>query len=146
MDNLHRQFSLLRKMGSIYLDKHLNQYGLSHNYSTYLLHICKTEGIRQDHLSDHLRVNRSTIKRAIDHLVNHNYVTREVYAMDKRKYCLYPTQKAFDILDEIRRLKKEWDDIITEDLSDEEKRLAYKINEKMLMTSKLYVKENLQNK
>jgi DNA-binding MarR family transcriptional regulator len=133
-------------MGSIYLDNHLNEYNLSHNYSTYLLHICKTEGVRQDHLSDHLRVNRSTTKRAIDHLVSHGYVTREVYEQDKRKYCLYPTKKAYDILDEIRRLKKEWDDIITEDLSEEEKTLVYKINEKMLKTSKKYVKENLQNK
>ena len=146
MDNLHSCFSLLRKMGSIFMDKHLNEYGLSYNYSTYLWHICKTEGIRQDHLSDHLRVNRSTTKRAIDHLESHGYVTKEVYELDKRKYCLYPTQKAYDILDEIKHLKKEWDDIITEDLSDEEKEFAYKINEKMLKTSKLYVKENLQNK
>lgn len=146
MDNLHRQFSLLRKMGSIYLDHHLDAYGLSHNYSTYLLHICKTEGVRQDHLADHLRVNRSTTKRAIDHLVSFGYVTREVYELDKRKYCLYPTDKAYDILDEIRRLKKEWDSIITEELSDDEKKLVYDLNEKMLKTSKLYVKENLQNK
>ena len=56
----------------------------------------------------------------LDHLESHGYVTREVYELDKRKYCLYPTQKAYDILDEIRRLKKEWDDIITEDLNEEE--------------------------
>lgn len=146
MDNLHRYFSLLRKMGSIYLDNHLAEFGLSYNYSTYLTHICKTEGIRQDHLSDHLRVNRSSAKRAIDHLVSYGYVTREVYELDKRKYCLYPTEMATDILGEINRLKGEWDDIITSDLSEEEKKAIYKLNEKMLKTSKLYVKENLQNK
>lgn len=146
MDNLHRSFSLLKKMGSIYMDKHLAEYGLTHNYSTYLIHICRTEGIRQDHLSDHLRVNRSTSKRAVEHLEKLGYITREVYSEDKRKYCLYPTQKATDIHDEIIRLKQEWDKILTEYLNEEEVNMLYKLNNKVLATSKKYVKENLQNK
>lgn len=140
MKNLHRDFSLLRKMGSIYMDKHLVKYALNHDYSVYLMHICHSKGIRQDHLKDHLRVNRSTIKRAIDHLEDNGYITKEVYESDKRKYCLFPTDKALEIIDDISRLKQEWNNIITADLSQDQIDLVYKMNKIMLDAANAHIK------
>ncbi|MCH4886404.1 MarR family transcriptional regulator [Acidaminobacter sp. JC074] len=146
MENLHRYIGLLNSRARRYFDHHLSEYALDHNYSTYIIHIVKIEGIRQDQLADHLGVNRSSVKRAIEHLEKHGYATRKVYEFDKRKYTLHPTQKAHDMFDKIMQLKREWNDILTEGFSDDERELISSMILDMNKNAKEHIKNEIKAK
>lgn len=67
---------------------------LDRNYYT-LLVICRNEsGLTQKELSSMLEVDKVTMSRKIDHLVNLGYITREAHVDDRRTILLKATPKA----------------------------------------------------
>ena len=65
-------------------------------------------------------INKSNVTRALAYLEQHGYVRREQSETDKRVLLVYPTEKALNELPRIRSILKDWNEYITEDITEEE--------------------------
>ena len=98
---------------------------------SYVFHICKNPGISQDALSQLLYVNKSNVTRQISMLETAGFVNRKTCESDRRVIEVYPTQKALDLMPRIRLIMREWNEYLTEDMNEEEKKVAFDIIQKL---------------
>ena len=71
----------------------------------------------QDQLAKHICIDKSGVTRHLAYLEKKGYVERRSDQHDKRAICVYPTQKMLDILPEVKKIVKDWNDYLTKDIS-----------------------------
>ena len=115
--------------------------GLNGYQGTYILQICRQPGISQDALADAIYVHKSNVTRQLNLLEEHGFIRREISASDRRVTEVYPTDKAWEILPQVRQTLEEWNTYLTEDLSENEKAVFHEMLERVAQKAKRYVDE-----
>ena len=131
MDSIMKYISRIHRCFRQWQSDKMNDQGINGVQQNYLFHIAMKPGISQEQLSDHIMVNKSNVARQLSTLENEGWITRQTSAQDKRVYEVYPTDKTKDMMPEIMNLMKQWNSLITEDLTDEEKELLFKLMPKI---------------
>jgi DNA-binding MarR family transcriptional regulator len=62
-----------------------------------VVRICENPGISQEELSNMIKVDRTTVAKAIKKLVEKNYIEKISNENDRRAWKLYPTKKALEV-------------------------------------------------
>lgn len=105
-------------------------------YHAYVLAICVGPGRSQDELAASLCINKSTIARGIEWLLENGYVRRESKTDDKRCLLIYPTEKMLEIYPRIKSIADSWNDILAKGISDEELDITYSVLMRMAERAK----------
>lgn len=97
----------------------------------FVTRICEKPGLNLIELSGILRVDKTTTTKAIQKLIEENYVRRERDDSDKRMWRLYPTSKALEMYPFIIR-EENWNiDACYAGFSTEEREMAYNLIRRM---------------
>ncbi|PPK79313.1 DNA-binding MarR family transcriptional regulator [Lacrimispora xylanisolvens] len=107
-----------------YLDKVLKQYDLSSGSFRYLFVMEKNEGLCQSRISELIGHDKAMSARTISRLTEVGYVVKIEDQLDSRAYKLYLTDKARLILPQIREEINKLIELITGDLTAEEKEIT----------------------
>jgi DNA-binding MarR family transcriptional regulator len=105
----------------IFLDKVLKNYNLSSGSLPYIFNLEKNEGITQNKLSKEIGNDKAMSARTITKLIELEFVYKKQDEKDGRAYNLYLTEKAKELIPKIRKDIREVVDIVTEDLTEQEK-------------------------
>lgn len=116
----------------IFLDRALKKYELSSGSISYIFTLEKNEGISQNKLSKEIGNDKSMSARTITKLIELDFVYKKQDENDSRAYNLFLTPKATELIPKIRHDIKSVLDLITEDLTDEEKIITTKSLKKIL--------------
>lgn len=116
----------------IFLDKILKKYELSSGSIPYIFNLEKNEGISQNKLSKEVGNDKAMSARTIAKLIELEFVYKEQDERDSRAYNLYLTAKAKELIPEIRKDIRNLVDLVTEDLTEEEKLITTKSLKKIL--------------
>lgn len=104
-----------------YLDRALKKYDLSSGSFRYLFILEKNEGICQNRISEQIGNDKAMSARIIAKLIKLGYVVRKEDKNDSRAYKLYLTEKAKQVIPKIREEIALLIDMLTQDLTEEEK-------------------------
>lgn len=129
--SIARWISLLHRYGHIYVGRKLKKYNISKGQYIFLNALYKKDGIRQEQLSDHLKIDKSTTAKAIKKLENDGFIIREVDTKDKRAYNVYLTEEALKMKPMVRKAMMDWTDILFLGFSEEEKETSIALLERM---------------
>lgn len=130
----------------IYLDKVLKEYELSSGSYPYLLTLRENEGISQNKISKELGYDKAMSARTITKLIKLGYIDRKEDEADSRAYRLYLTQKAKDVIPKVLEEIYKLVNLITKDLSEEEKVITINSLNKILNDIKtLKLEEEKEN-
>jgi len=116
----------------IYLDRVLKKYELSSGSISYIFTLEKNEGISQNKLSKEIGNDKAMSARTITKLIEIDFVYKKQDERDSRAYNLYLTEKAKELIPKIREDIKTIVDMVTEDLTEEEKNITTKSLKKIL--------------
>ena len=116
----------------IFLDKALKKFGLTSGSIPYIFTLEKNEGITQNKLSKEVGNDKAMSARTITKLIEASFVHKEQDEKDSRAYNLYLTEKAKKLIPIIRGEIQGIVDLITEDLTEEEKAITKKSLQKIL--------------
>jgi DNA-binding MarR family transcriptional regulator len=130
--NLIMLNSKLYRSTQSYLDRALKKYDLSSGSFRYLFILEKNEGICQNRVSEQIGNDKAMSTRIIAKLIKLEYVVRNEDKKDSRAYNLYLTEKAKCILPKIKEEIALLIDIITQDLTEEEKQITLTSLKKIL--------------
>jgi len=144
IENMH--FIILNnkifRNNQIHLDKVLKKFELSSGSMPYLFILEKNEGVSLHELSRKIGNDKAMTTRTIKRLIELDYVYKVGKEGDCRAYQLYLTEKAKGVLPEIHGEIQEMVDLITEDLSQEEKEVTLSSMRKIFRrTQQLRVEE-----
>lgn len=122
--------SVIHRTHHIYIDEQMKRFGLSSGQLFTLLHLAHEQGITQETLVHRFRVDKGTVARAVRRLEDAGYISRTIDPDDRRAVRIYLTDRGEEIIPEIVRIDREWEEKVFAGLTDEERREA----EKKLMT------------
>ena len=127
MPALMYHLTKISRVAAQYRTEQLAPLGLKACHGSYLFAICRCPGITQDQLARRIFINKSNVARQLAVLEESGFVERRPSPEDKRAMTVYPTQKALDVLPEISRIFREWESMVAQDLTEEERALAVKM-------------------
>lgn len=129
--SIGRWISILYRYRQNYIGKKLEPYHIGSGQFFFLIVLSKKNGISQEELSDHLKIDKATTAKAIQKLEDEGYVDRIIDAKDKRAYQVYLTDKALKVIPIINEAVKDWERMITTGLSENESVIIEQILSKM---------------
>ena len=138
MAAIMRKMNIISRCESIYRTQQLEE-ELPGIFHSYVLAICRKPGMSQDKLARHLCINKSNVTRHLAKLEQKGYIDRRVSEEDKRELLVYPTQHMLDLYPEVVHITKEWNALVSEDVTEEELKVFHRVLDKMLEKSKAIV-------
>ena len=141
MSQIIRDITEISRCGAQYRTDRLAPMGLKACHASYLTEICDCPGISQEKLAGRICINKSNVARQAAVLEEEGFITRIPSPSDKRVLQLYPTQKALDIMDDIRGILVCWEDCIGQDLSEAEKQVLSGLLAKMKTRAAAYMED-----
>lgn len=123
--------SILYRYGQSHVNKKLEDFNIGSGQYIFLSYLYRKDGINQEEISEHLRIDKATTAKAIKKLENEGYITRSTDLKDKRAYKVYITQKALDIKSDFVNAIKSWNEILSSGITTEEKESVLKLLQKM---------------
>jgi len=123
--------SLLNKYSHIFIEKKLHYLKLTKTQVIFILHIKQKNGIYQDKLAQMLKMNKSTVTRAINHLEKLGYVNKTIDKYNKKANILELTDLGNQIYHDVEKVLNEWIEIITKGFNEQEVQMAISIITKM---------------
>ena len=140
-----RSISQTTRAYALFKEQRLGKYGLSGNQSLYLRTVIQQPGITQDELAEKLIFNKSSVSRQIAALENAGLVRQERSASDKRNLLVFPTEKGEALLPAIVETSQAYFDLITRDLSEEERRLLDALCTKICQRAKEAIRDHAKD-
>ena len=113
--------SILYRHEQVFLNRRLKGYKLGRGQFSVLNALLHHDGENQDTLSQTLRIDKGTTARSVQKLEENGYVRREVMAKDRRSNRIFVTDQARAIHQEIHEILREWNSLLTANLTDEER-------------------------
>ena len=121
MQSLNRLISTVSRCAALWRTERLAGTGIGPHDQPYLFYICHHPGVSQDELGRALYVNKSSVTRHVAHLEAEGFITRSPAENDRRVMQVYPTEKGMDLLPLLRQVSGEWNAILTDGFSEEER-------------------------
>lgn len=125
-----------------YTSEVFKKYSLGSGTYPYLMILYNKEGISQNQISKELAVDKALSARVIKKLIDLDYVRKETNSKDSRAYCLYLTDKAKSIIPAMKEELANWNEIMTQNLTEEEKDNITDLLSRVLGNIKKYKLEN----
>lgn len=136
MNDIYRYFNIITKHSNVFLDSKLAKFELCSGHRIFIRKIIEKPGITRDSFKHIAHVHPSNITRAIDYLEEKGFIIKELKEEDKRICLLYPTEKLDEVYKVLIEAEKEWTDIITKGLNEEQLEIYNKF---LLLSTELSV-------
>lgn len=126
-DSYLKNFSIIHRFSIMYHLRSMKEFNISGHQMGYIMYVCKEPGLSQEDLASYLQLNKGSVAKGIRNLVQEGYIRREPNEQDRRAYCLFPTEKANQIISEVELALHRFNEILTADMTDEERELFVKL-------------------
>lgn len=132
-DNRHigKYISQLYRKGSVFINKEVSKYGISSGQFMFLLEVYIQDGRNQEEISEKLKIDKGTTARALKKLEEQGFITRVKDEYDKRSNKVYLTDKAKEIRENVFDVLRDWNNMISKSLTEEEEETMEKLLEKV---------------
>ena len=130
-ESIGRIIACIHRHARMYFEKELAPFNLGSGALPVLRALLHHDGVTQQKLTERLHVDKATTTRTIGKLIKSGYVRREHDPEDKRAYRLFVTEKARETAPEIRRVQQSWTTILSEGFTEEEKKQAFALLNRM---------------
>ena len=135
-----RYINIVSRCAAIWRADKLEGTELGDQHHSYIFVVCRHPGISQDSIARRLFLNKSNVTRSLAYLEEHGFVTRERDPEDRRQTLVYPTEKALEILPQVREIIKGWNSYITEGFTEEELEMYLSMTERIAERAAEYAK------
>ncbi len=115
-----------------YVDNLLEDYRLNHSEANLLVYLYKDgDGINQNELKENLAVDKATVSRAINSLIEKKYLKKKKSPADGRVNLIYLTEKSMSVQEEINKIYQQWFQIFIDEIGEKETERVINNIEKM---------------
>jgi DNA-binding MarR family transcriptional regulator len=132
IESMGRYISILYRSGKMYINSKCEKYNIGNGQYLFLLFLSHSEGVTQEEMSCKLFIDKGTTAKAVKRLEDEGYIKRQVDDKDKRAYKVYLTEEGRKVTTEISKVLNDWNNTLTSDFNEEEKKIALNLLQRML--------------
>jgi DNA-binding MarR family transcriptional regulator len=127
--------------------KYYNQFAMRNlqefeiGYAEYgvLMYLAANENTNQEAIAQHYSIDKGAIAKTMKKLESKCYVDRQINKKNQREKLITLTELGRTIIEEMRTLQKEWNDILLQGITPEEKEIFIKLTEKVFQNASNYI-------
>lgn len=138
--SIGKWISIIDRYSQTYIEREYRDSDLGQGQIHLLLTLFQQDGVSQDTLSKQLKLDKTTVTRAIKKLDKSGYITRVPSSQDRRVNLVYLTNKAKCIHQEIVSTMLKWTDILSEGFTFEDKELFLNMLKRTAANAVTYIK------
>jgi DNA-binding MarR family transcriptional regulator len=127
--------SIIYRNRIIYLNAELKKFGITASGFSVLMYLSQEQNVIQDDIARGFRIDKSAIARAVQKLENAGFVRRIVEPSNRRASHLFLTEKGNEIIPEIVRIDKLWEEMALAGASEEKRSQVYSLLGRMVQNS-----------
>ncbi len=142
MPALMHHITAISRCAAAYRQEQLAPLGLKAIHASYLATLLRTPGLTQEQLAKRVYVNKSNAARQVAVLEEAGFVRRSLSDEDKRAMLVYPTEKAYEAWPQIRQIFRDWEALVAQDLTEEQRQLLIEMLAKMRDKAALWMEEH----
>lgn len=131
-DSLGYYVSTISKYVHTYINREVNPYGINFHQARIIRLLCDNEGINQEMLTEMMKLDKITISKLLDPLVQQGYVDKRKNEQDKRIKNLYPTESGRRLEAPLNEVLKKTTEVLEKGFSVDEKTEVRVLLNKML--------------
>ena len=128
MDNL----SVILRYCRNFFEKRLKELDLTFGEQVIIMFLSKNEDVNQDTISKKYMIDKGMVAKTLNKLEAKGFILREQNPNNKRENIISLTQKGADILNNIKSIIDEWNEILYEGISEDEIAFIKKLTNKMV--------------
>ena len=117
---LGKYISLIHRQANVFFTKEFSKFGFGSGQYMFMIHLYKNDGISQEKLSELVNIDKGTTAKAIKKLEELNFIIRSKDTNDKRVNRIFLTEKALNIKDDFFSVLTNWENSLTNTLTEEE--------------------------
>jgi DNA-binding MarR family transcriptional regulator len=133
-----RLITHLNRLRKRFMSDRLKSYGLGGSMYMFILSLDRNPGASQDFLVERFFMDKGNVARSAKRLEELGYIRREIDPGDRRQYMLYLTGSGKELIPVIRSYLTEWSECLSANFSDEERRTATELLERMAENSRQF--------
>ena len=141
MPTLMGKINIISRCARLYRNDKLKKYGIRGTMDVIILQVCKNPGISQDEIASHSCIDKSNVARKIAKLEKEGYIYRTPSEKDRRVQNVFPEEKAMQLYYEIKGILSDWNEYITQGMSEEEAKTALALLDTIYEKSRKYAAE-----
>lgn len=146
MPRFMKMLNNISRSQAIYRHSKISAEDLQTGHYAFVLAICREPGRSQEELARELCINKSTVTRNLNYLVEREYITRIPLPNDKRQFSVYPTEKMLAVLPEIRQVSAEWMALLSEGIPQDELAIFDSVLARMQVRAGQIIENQEENK
>lgn len=139
MSLIMRNIGVSWRCANLYRTAKFEHAGFGCYQYSYLLNVCRYPGISQDGLAKLIYIHKSTVARQLAALEEKGFVERRPDPEDKRLLRVYPTEKAMAVQDMITGVLQDWDALVTDEFTAEERETLERLTHRLAERAKRVV-------
>lgn len=116
-----KYISIIQRLNNMYYANELSSYQIGCGQQFFLLQIFKNPGMNLQELASFGHFDKATATRAVKKLEEEGYVLTETGTEDKRVRRIYATNKAKPVVEKTWECVEDWENIILEGFTKEER-------------------------
>lgn len=120
---LDRWFFVIHRFRHAFLRERFSELDLETRLLPFIMLLSTREGVRQEDLSTHTGLDKTTVAHAVKRLVQLGYVSRERNPEDRRCYRLALTVSGRDLVPQVRDAMQDWHAGVLAAFSEEERNM-----------------------
>lgn len=103
---LFRTIGAISRQSTTSANQQVKPYGLDNNLFQYLMRIVENEGITQVELTNLIKVDKTTLSRALQKLERHGYLVKVPNPANKKYKLLYPTDSGREVYNQLYQVEQ----------------------------------------
>ncbi|GEN94200.1 MarR family winged helix-turn-helix transcriptional regulator [Pediococcus ethanolidurans] len=128
---LYRLIGSISRQSTTSVNQQVSQLGLDNNLFVYLMRIVENEGLSQVALVTMVRVDKTTLSRALNKLIAEGYIDKVTDPQNKKFKNLYPTKEGKEVYNHLYRIEQAYIQNALKDVSPSEQLTLGKTLEKI---------------
>lgn len=146
MAKFMKMLNNISRSQAIYRSNKITAKDMQSSHFAFALAICRVPGRSQEEIAQELCVNKSTVARNLNYLEEKRYILRKPLPNDKRQFSVYPTDKMLKVLPEIRNASREWIELLSEGIPQNELDIFNSVLSRMQERAREIIEKQEENK
>ncbi len=132
---LTHNFSIISRYSSIYAIRKLHKFDIGYAEFGVLMYLMAHDNVNQDTIARYYMIDKGAVTKTLQKLESKNFIERHVNMENQREKIIRLSLHGQKVVEEMKSIRKEWDDILLKGISKEEYDLLIKITHKLLQNA-----------
>lgn len=143
--NIVHDLAIISRYSNLFAMRNLQKFDIGYAEYGVLMYLAANENTNQEAIAQHYSIDKGAIAKTMKKLESKNFVDRQTNKENQREKIITLTTLGKSIIEEMRTLQNEWNDLLLQGITQEEIELFIKLTQRISQNASNYINGGSQH-